>query len=224
MYLLSISQTVKKAVQSKFDAFWLNEINKVSLCDNDPNDHNKLRFYKTFKASFKIEPYLEIVSNRNQRCHLTRMRISAHNLAVEKLRYCEPKVRYDQRYCRYCSMEAVDSEIHFLRFCDTFFYKRQCLLGRLSALNCNFPIMSPTEQVMSMLCPTNPQAAKSVNKYIKILFKARENIDNGYHISTMTFSPQVVDYVNTEDLDSSVSSCESSFSSNLTSDNDELGP
>ena len=72
---LSISKQVKNAVQSKFDIFWLKEINKMSLDENGV-DHNKLRFYKSFKGSFKMEPYLESISNRNQRCHLTRIHIS----------------------------------------------------------------------------------------------------------------------------------------------------
>ena len=98
-------------------------------------------------------------------------------------------------------MQTVDSESHFLRFCDTFFAKRQCLIGRLSSLNPQFASLSPSEQVVSMLCPTTPQAAKAVNKYVKIMFKVRENIDNGYHFSTMTFPPQIMQYnVDSEEL------------------------
>ena len=157
-----------------------------------------------------MEPYLETVANRNQRCSLTRMRISAHSLGVETLRYRVPKVPYNLRYCRYCTMEEVDSEVHFLGFCETFFFKRQCLIGRLSALNQNFSRMSPNEQIRAMLCPSTPQIAKTTNKYIRIMEKARENIDNGEHISTMTFPPQVFDYVD----------CVSENESESDSDND----
>ena len=103
-----VAKQVKKSVQSKYDSFWLNEVTRVSLNENG-QDGNKLRFYETFKGAFKIEPYLEVVSNRNQRCHLTRMRISAHSLAVEKLRYSVPKVPYSERYCRFCTMQTADS-------------------------------------------------------------------------------------------------------------------
>ena len=38
--------------------------------------------------------------------------------------------------------------------------------------------MSKENQIKTMLCPTSPQATKLVNKFIGIMFKARENIDN----------------------------------------------
>ena len=60
------------------------------------------------------------------------------------------------------------------------------------------------------MCPSTPQIAKTTNKYIRIMEKARENIDNGEHISTMTFPPQVFDYVD----------CVSENESESDSDND----
>ena len=65
-----------------------------------------------------------------------------------------------------------------------------------------------------------------MNKYIRILISARENIDNGYHISTMTFPPQIFEYnVDLDELDTSASSNDNSFSSNFSSNsNSELGP
>ena len=77
-------------LKSNFEGFWLDEINKIKLGD-DGQDHNKLRLYKTFKGSFRVEPYIDMVPNRNQRCFLTRLRISAHHLCIETGRYSKPK-------------------------------------------------------------------------------------------------------------------------------------
>ena len=49
---------IDKVIKSKFDIFFLNEINQVKL-GNDGLDHNKLRLYKQLKGSFKLEPYIE---------------------------------------------------------------------------------------------------------------------------------------------------------------------
>ena len=187
----TVAKQVKSRLHSLFDRFWIEEINKVNI-GADGEDHNKLRFYKTFKTSFTVEPYIKLVQNRNQRCHLTRIRISAHQLEVEVLRY--RSVPYCERYCNYCTMQVPGDEIHFLGFCETFLNKRQCLIGKLSSINPKILEYSQHDQVKIMLCPTTAQAAKLVNKYIYILLKARENLDNGEHITNLTFPPNIHNY------------------------------
>ena len=61
---------LKKVVQSKFETFWIKEINKVKM-GPDLVDHNKLKGYKRYKGFFGLEPYLSKVNNRNQCCHLS---------------------------------------------------------------------------------------------------------------------------------------------------------
>ena len=190
----SVSMQIKTKLNSSFERFWLDQIKEVRI-GKDNQDHNKLRFYKTIKTCFKTEPYIELVNNRNQRSNLTRIRTSAHTLEVELLRYKVPPVPYSDRHCRYCTMQVPGDETHFLGFCETFLNKRQCFLGKLSSLNKSILDLNPIDQIKVMLCPTTPQAAKLVNKYISIMFKARKNIDNGDHISNLTFPPQVHDYV-----------------------------
>ena len=52
-----VSTDVTEKIKSQFDIFYLNEINKTKL-GNDGLNHNKLRFYSTFKGCFKPEYYL----------------------------------------------------------------------------------------------------------------------------------------------------------------------
>lgn len=213
----SVATQSKCKLHSLFDRFWIEQVNQVNI-GNDGQDHNKLRFYKTLKSSFKIEPYIELVQNRNQRCNLTRIRTSAHRLEVEVMRYHVPSVPYCERYCKYCTMQVPGNEAHFLRFCETFINKRQCLLGKLSSINPNILKYSPDEQVKIMLCPSSAQATKLVNKYIHILMKARENIDNGDHITNLTFPPNIQNYQHLDDtLDESFLSS-STTSNNLSSE------
>ena len=91
-------------------------------------------------------------------------------------------------------MQVPGDEIHFLGFCETFLNKRQCLIGKLSSINPKILEYSQHDQVKIMLCPTTAQAAKLVNKYIYILLKARENLDNGEHITNLTFPPNIHNY------------------------------
>ena len=128
---------IDKLLKSKFDRFYLDEINQVKI-GNDGLDHNKLRLYKTLKGSFDVEPYITNIKNRNQRHWLSRYRTSAHTLQIELGRYSCPVTPVLERKCRYCSSGECDDEQHFILFCDTFKLKRQCFWGRLSALSPSF--------------------------------------------------------------------------------------
>ena len=48
----NIGTSIKKQIKSKFEKFWLNEINGVKIGSDDKN-HNKLRYYATLKGCFK---------------------------------------------------------------------------------------------------------------------------------------------------------------------------
>ena len=167
------SKNIKKQVQSKFQSHWLDSIQQVRL-NTEGRDENKLRLYKTFKGSFSEEPYISQVVNRNQRCALTRLRVSAHRLEMELGRYSKPPTPVNQRFCKYCLSEprSVDTEFHFLFQCTTFNLKRQCFLGKLSSLGIIIQETWPDNvKLAKVLCPTSTQAAKTVNKYISNMEK-----------------------------------------------------
>ena len=72
----------KSHIQSKFISQWKN-VMSYSNNDNNVGTGNKLRTLALFKRSFIYEPYLNIVQNKNEQKELTRLRISAHKLAIE---------------------------------------------------------------------------------------------------------------------------------------------
>ena len=62
--------------------------------------HKKLKIYSKFNLQFELEKYLIILKNVNERSNLTSLRISAHNLNIEKGRHKKPlKVPLDDRIC-----------------------------------------------------------------------------------------------------------------------------
>jgi exonuclease III len=192
-----VSRDVSNKIKSQFDVFYLEEINKIKL-GNDGLNHNKLRFYATFKGSFKSEYYIDNINNRNQRAWLSRLRTSSHHLEVEKGRYTGTP--YNERWCRYCPPACEDSfgrlgtEEHFLHDCTTFANQRRCFFAKYSQLFPIFPSLSREEKVRSILCPASNAAAKLINKYISIMSKGRDKIEEGLHPTLLTFPPQVVDY------------------------------
>ena len=195
----AVAKKLKSVVQGSFQCFWLKQINKVRKFCAEGQDRNKLRLYKQFKGSFTMEPYLELVRNRNQRSSLTRIRISAHHLAIETGRWARPKpTPIEDRLCRFCSSEAIDSEEHFLLQCPTFLEKRNCFFGKLGSLLPGLDKLSEKARLHTILCPTSAVTTKLVNKYVLIMFEAREQIQNGEHISSMTFPP-VIPFTSMED-------------------------
>ena len=184
-------------LRSKFDAFWLKQINEIKINKPDNLDHNKLRIYKQFKSSFTQEPYLQLVRNRNQRSSLTRLRVSAHQLATELGRRTRPVTPYNQRFCSYCQSSSqpnqtsnsvllprsggrfVDSEIHFLLFCERFKDARNCLLSKLALFIPGLRDLTKEQQFVTLVCPTSPQPTKLVNRFIKMMFEKRGKIDAG---------------------------------------------
>ena len=114
---------INKSLNGIFKRLWLDKVNQVRLGPDGIN-HNKLRTYMTFKASFTIEPYLTMVRNRNQRQFLTRLRVSASNLDIERLRYSNVPVT--KRTCKFCDhlffdndQKPIDDERHFF-LCEKF--------------------------------------------------------------------------------------------------------
>ena len=198
--LKSMGKKLTNILRSKFDRFWVDKINesKIGL---DNSDHNKLRTYKTFKASFTREPYLDLVQNRNQRSFLTRLRVSSHNLGIERGRHTRPITPVNLRICNYCkplpatassrpsstrprsSCPQIDTELHFLNQCPFFQNERKCVFEKISQIDTHFGQLNEQEMFCKLVCPISAQSAKLSNKLIKIMFESRNRIDLGQQIN-----------------------------------------
>ena len=78
--------------------------------------------------------------------------------------------------------------------CDVFKLKRACFLGKMSSVIPNFRSMSSSNQLKTMLCPTSTAATKTVNKFIRIMFLARDNLEEGNTIEDLSYPTLPVNY------------------------------
>ena len=161
---------------------------KSSRIGSDGQQHNKLLTYSSFKSSFHIEPYMNLVKNRNQRCQLSRLRVSAHRLGCELQRYSRPQIPRDKRYCKYCPpttgsggepVRPVDSECHCLTDCIVSQAERSVLFDNMSSRNSNFSVQCNVEKFKYLVCPISAVNCKEVNRYLEFHFKERDKIDLG---------------------------------------------
>ena len=80
-------------------------------------DTSKLRTFGKIKTKIGIEKYLTCIKSINIRTDISRMRLSNHDLMIEKGRHL--KLKRDQRVCPFCP-SLVETEEHFILFCKTF--------------------------------------------------------------------------------------------------------
>jgi hypothetical protein len=95
---------------------------------------NKLRTYRNFKSSYKIEPYLKLINDPKLRKGFTRLRISAHNLEIETGRHVrnrKKKPEVYERKCTLCSSGQVGDEYHIISCCESLEDERKDLYAKL---------------------------------------------------------------------------------------------
>ena len=176
---------ILKSVKGCFDRYWLDEIKSCRI-GADNIQHNKILTYSTFKCHFSTELYITLVQNRNQRCDLTRLRVSAHRLGVETQRYKRPPVPRTQRYCAYCppvpvpgglSIRPVDDECHCLTSCVVGQQERPQLFQSIASSNSKFIDLSNEDKFKYLVCPTNNTDCKLVSRFLQKQFSDRAKID-----------------------------------------------
>ena len=81
-------------------------------------------------------------------------------------------------------------------------------MGKMGSVIPDFKNMSSSHQLKLILCPTSTAVTKIVNKFIRIMFLARDNLEEGVDIGEMSYPTMPVyndydytDYDNFSDID-----------------------
>jgi hypothetical protein len=80
---------------------------------------------------------------------LTQIRLGILPLSIETGRYQDVPIEY--RFCLYCNHNCIESEIHFLLYCDKYNDLRYDLFN---VVGNNYPLIDlqePEEQVMNLM-------------------------------------------------------------------------
>ena len=123
---------VTSALSNQYEQVFFSKLQ--SKTGNRNTSGNKLRTYSKIKMAYKMEQYLK----QGFPVHITRaiakIRVSAHDLEIERGRKCRPEpIPAEQRLCKHCLTE-VEDEVHFVIDCPLYAPQRQQLLRNISGL------------------------------------------------------------------------------------------
>ena len=139
------------------------------------NTEGKLRIVRTFKQDYCMEGYLLLLLNLKHMSTIARFRMSSHTLAAG--RHAKPKIAKEERKCRYCNLDDVEDEEHFLLKCPLYNEERLCLF---KSVVLNVSAMSQGDVFIYLLSSKKPTTVKALGMFLHNAFMKREKVMNHY--------------------------------------------
>ena len=99
---------------------------------NDVSSQSKLSNYKLLKENFECENYVKMNLNKHVRSVIAQFRAGSLPIEIELGRY--QRIPRENRICKQCQSNCVESELHFLFHCDKHSLLRSYLIQNLNAL------------------------------------------------------------------------------------------
>ncbi len=112
-----------------------------------------------------MEQYLGILRSPEHRKSITRLRISAHGLNIERGRY--QGTPRSSRTCLRCNSGEVDDEKHFLLSCKHLEDKRNKMLNTTISKCSNFIKLKPDEKLIWLMNTENIEVLTQMCDLIK---------------------------------------------------------
>ena len=111
-----------------------------------------------------------------QRRVLTKFRIIAHNLQIEKGRYIGVKTK--DIICKLCN-SRVENETHFLLQCPVLENKRTQIIDNIKNVNINFNNLPNKSKLLSLMSSEHNFIIKNTSSLRSALFKERNLVLKG---------------------------------------------
>jgi hypothetical protein len=94
---------------------------------------------------------------------LTKIRVSAHSLAIETGRYSRPKIPASERFCKFCK-NVMEDEKHFILNCPQY----ATLRGKYKIF---LDVDNDIHSIRKLLNPTNSKSAREICSFLKKAFE-----------------------------------------------------
>ena len=156
----SVCKKITKVLMNRYAAQWKDVINnkftasvRTVQLGNTVDSSSKLRTYCTFKDRYCRENYLSMMKSRDSRSAFTRLRISAHNLAIETGRHTKPKVKLEDRLCTSCN--ELEDEFHFVMTCTRYADHREMLFQQVQTVCPTFDTLTDHDKFNFLMTCNN---------------------------------------------------------------------
>ena len=102
---------------------------------------------------------------------IARFRMSSHTLAIETGRHAKPKISKEEGKCRYCNLDDVKDEEHFLLKCPLYNKER---LSLSNSVVLNVSAMSQGDVFVYLLSSKEPTTVKALGTFLHNARKGRK--------------------------------------------------
>ena len=150
---------IKQRILDSFKQSWYGTI----------NNSNRLLLYSRYKHDFEQEKYLDFIQENKFRTALTKFRLSAHDLAIERGRY--ESIPRNERICKYCNQNMTENEYHFLLVCPLY---RELRHKYFKKYYFQWPTLNKFDDLMSK---KSKIAVSNLSKFIFFAMKLRNSIN-----------------------------------------------
>ena len=159
---------VKNIVTQNYDNVWKDKIKLLS----------KASSFLTYKTNNELEKYLCLVKNRKHRVALSRLRLSSHQLMIEKGRHHKPVLPRSERICPVCK-HGIEDECHFVTICQAYNEARNDLYRVADNLTSNFKEIPTYEQkFIYMMSNEDPNLLAKLGEFTYQAFEQRRKFLN----------------------------------------------
>ena len=177
------SQSFTKDMQNVYVINWKKSLQSCT---------GKLRTYAQFKKDFCVENYI-LQFPVHVRRHLTKLRISAHSLAIETGRYktnTNASLNADKRLCFNC--KTVESEYHFIFECSLYEEERKQLFESLRIFT-SIPSDATHENFCTIMSGLNGdlEVSRNLCYFINNCFEIRRESINTASEKNVLLRPEV---------------------------------
>ena len=132
------------------------------------NNSSRLSMYSRYKHDFQFESYLDTIHDKQFRIALTKFRLSSHDLAIERGRF--ENIPRDERICRYCNLNMIENEYHFLLVCPLYGDLRRKYFKNYY---CRWPTLNKFDDLLSK---QTKQMTLNLSKYLYFAMKLRDSM------------------------------------------------
>ena len=158
-----------EAFQRMTDIFYQDTFAEIA------EDSSKLRTFSTLKHNRGIEKYLISNIKQDQRIAMTKLRLSNHELMIEKGRHL--KVDRNLRFCPFCPTK-IESEKHLMLNCRAYKHIRDTMTQPIVDILPLFPLLTEDEKFIALL--SDELLVHISSSYVHKAFEIRRFLTNNH--------------------------------------------